>query len=91
MDFHEEKDQVQSQPEPQPQIQSQVVLREVGQRSDNRLAVTSVVFGIITLVFFWFPILSLITGIIGLDNLSTGASLKTPADETDCFKRKYGD
>ena len=32
MDFHEEKDQVQSQPEPQPQIQSQVVLREVGQR-----------------------------------------------------------
>ncbi len=66
MDFHEEKDQVQSQPEPQPQIQSQVVLREVGQRSDNRLAVTSVVFGIITLVFFWFPILSLITGIIGL-------------------------
>ncbi|HBN56846.1 MAG TPA: hypothetical protein DD414_08725 [Lachnospiraceae bacterium] len=64
MDFKEEKEQVQSQP--QPQIQPQVVLREVGQRSDNRLAVTSVVLGIITLVFFWFPILSLITGIIGL-------------------------
>lgn len=62
MDFNEEKEQVQS----QPQIQPQVVLREVGQRSDNRLAVTSVVLGIITLVFFWFPILSLITGLIGL-------------------------
>lgn len=45
---------------------SQVVLREVGQQRENRLAVTALVLGIVTLIFFWVPIISLITGITGM-------------------------
>lgn len=45
---------------------SQVVLREVGQQKENRLAVTALVLGIVTLIFFWVPVISLITGITGI-------------------------
>lgn len=45
---------------------SQVVLREVRQRSENNLSVAALVLGIVTLVFFWFPFISVITGIIGM-------------------------
>ena len=45
---------------------SQVVLREVRQRSENNLAVAALVLGIVTLVFFWFPFIAVITGLIGM-------------------------
>lgn len=45
---------------------SQVVLREVGQRKENKLAVTSLVLGIVTLIFFWAPFITIFTGIIGM-------------------------
>ncbi len=53
-------------PSQYPPGNSQVVLREVGQRNENRLAVTSLVLGIVTLLFFWIPFISIITGIIGM-------------------------
>lgn len=51
---------------PYPPAGSQVVLREVGQQKENRLAITSLVLGIVTLVFFWAPFITVFTGIIGM-------------------------
>ncbi len=48
------------------QPDSQVVLREVTQRNENKFAVTTLVLGIVALLFFWFPILSFILGVIGM-------------------------
>ena len=45
---------------------SQVVLREVGRQKENRLAIAALVLGIVTLLFFWAPFISLFTGIIGM-------------------------
>lgn len=45
---------------------SQVVLREVTQANENKLSVTALVLGIVTLLFFWVPFIALITGIIGM-------------------------
>lgn len=55
-----------SYPPPYQPGNSQVVLREVRQRSENNLSVASLVLGIVTLVFFWLPFISVITGIIGM-------------------------
>lgn len=49
-------------PYPYPPANSQVVLREVGQQKENRLAITSLVLGIVTLIFFWVPFISVFTG-----------------------------
>lgn len=48
------------------QTGSQVVLREVTQQNENRFAVTTLVLGIVALLFFWFPIVSFILGAIGM-------------------------
>ena len=53
-------------PSQYPPGNSQVVLREVGQRNENKLAVAALVLGIVTLLFFWAPFISVITGIIGI-------------------------
>ena len=53
-------------PQQYPPGNSQVVLREVGQQKENKLGITALVLGIITLLFFWAPFISLITGIIGM-------------------------
>lgn len=53
-------------PQQYPPGNSQVVLREVGQQKENRMAVTSLVLGIVTLIFFWIPFISVITGIAGM-------------------------
>ena len=53
-------------PQQYPPGNSQVVLREVGQRNENKLAVAALVLGIVTLLFFWAPFISVITGIIGI-------------------------
>lgn len=45
---------------------SGVVLREVGQERENKMATTALILGIITLVLFWVPILAIITGILGV-------------------------
>ena len=53
-------------PSQYPPGNSQVVLREVGQRNENKLAVAALVLGIVTLLFFWAPFISVITGFIGI-------------------------
>lgn len=53
-------------PYPYPPANSQVVLREVGQQKENRLAITSLVLGIVTLIFFWVPFISVFTGLVGM-------------------------
>jgi Mg2+ and Co2+ transporter CorA len=53
-------------PQQYPPGNSQVVLREVGQQKENRMAIAALVLGIVTLIFFWAPPISLITGIIGM-------------------------
>lgn len=53
-------------PQQYPPGNSQVVLREVGQQRENRMAVTALVLGIVTLIFFWIPFISMITGIAGM-------------------------
>ncbi len=55
-----------SQPSPYPPGNSQVVLREVRQQKENGMSVAALVLGIVTLIFFWVPIISLITGIVGV-------------------------
>ncbi len=54
------------QPSPYPPGNSQVVLREVRQQKENGMSVAALVLGIVTLIFFWVPIISLITGIVGV-------------------------
>ena len=54
------------QPSPYPPGTSQVVLREVRQQKENGMSVAALVLGIVTLIFFWVPIISLITGIVGV-------------------------
>lgn len=51
---------------PYPPGSSQVVLREVGQQNENKLAVAALVLGIVTLLFFWAPFISLASGIAGV-------------------------
>ena len=53
-------------PQQYPPGNSQGVLREVGQQKENRMAIAALVLGIVTLIFFWAPPISLITGIIGM-------------------------
>lgn len=62
----EQQQQYQQPGGPYPPQDSRVVLREVGQQKDNRMATAALVLGILTLVLFWIPILSVITGIIGV-------------------------
>lgn len=61
-----EQQQYQQPGGPYPPQDSRVVLREVGQQKDNRMATAALVLGILTLVLFWIPILSAITGLVGM-------------------------
>lgn len=63
MDFNQDDNQRWGEPLPP---QSQVILREVTQQNSNKFATTSMVLGIITLLVCWVPILSIITGIVGI-------------------------
>lgn len=53
-------------PSQYPPANQQVVLREVGQQKENKLAITSLVLGIVTLIFFWVPFITVFTGIAGM-------------------------
>ena len=38
----------------------------IRQQKENRLAITSLVLGIVTLIFFWVPFISVFTGLVGM-------------------------
>ncbi len=62
----EQQQQYQQPGGPYPPQDSRVVLREVGQQKDSKMATAALVLGILTLVLFWIPILSVITGLVGM-------------------------